>query len=290
MKEAWLERVMKQYSQIPPYLPITIKEDASLKEVAYIEARKLKIPEVLIEAEPKRIYLYGECAAHLVGYIGEVSQKQLKNNTFKGVNLGDIVGQSGLENRYNFFILGKSGWIEQKVDAHGILAESLITRKPSPGADAILTIDARLQQYVETLMEDMIGAAVGLDPNTGEVLFMVSKPSFNPNIFARRFSQEKWRRIVGDPTHPLQNRCINGFYPAGSVFKLLIALAALEEEIITPETRFVCNGSTNIYGKQFFCNRRGGHGTVDLYKAITHSCNIYFYQLGKRLGIEKIAW
>lgn len=290
IKEAWLEKVLKQYRQIPPYLPITIKEDASLKEVAYLEARKLKIPEVIIEAEPRRIYLYGKSSAHLLGYIGEVSRQQLKNNTFKNVNIGDIVGKSGLENWYNFYISGINGWIEQKVDAQGILAESLITRKPSPGADAILTIDMGLQRYVETLMGDMIGAAVGLNPNTGDVLFMVSKPSFNPNIFVSRFSQESWRKIVSSPAHPLQNRCINGFYPAGSVFKLILALAALEEGVIIPETRFTCNGSINIYGKQFFCNSRGGHGSVDLYRAISRSCNIYFYQLGEKLGIERIAY
>jgi len=289
IKENWLEQVLKRHRQTPPYLPITIKEDATLREVAYLEARKLKIPELLINIEPRRIYLYGESSAHLIGYIGEVSQEQLNSKAFKGIHMGDIIGKSGLENCYDSYIMGKNGWIKQKVDAQGLLAETLIIQNPVPGTDVILTIDIRLQRYVEALMQDMIGAALGIDPNTGEVLFMVSSPSFDPNDFASYFPQKNWRKIARNPTHPLQNRCINGYYPPGSVFKLLIALAALEEGIITPETRFTCNGSISLYGKEFLCHSRGGHGTVDLYKAISRSCNIYFYRVGMMLGIEKIA-
>jgi penicillin-binding protein 2 len=289
LKANYLQELLERYRQVPLYLPVVIKEDASFEEVAYLEARKLRIPEILIEVEPKRIYLYGEHAAHLLGYIGEVSREQLDNDIFEEVQMGDIVGKSGLENWYNKVIMGKNGYIEQKVDAKGVLAGSLMTRKPISGSDAYLTIDINLQSYVEAIMKDMIGAAVGIDPQTGEVLFMVSTPTFNPNDFARRFTQENWLQIVNNPAHPLQNRCISGFYPAGSVFKLLIAVAGLEEGVITPETRFTCNGSIYIYGHQFFCNSRGGHGSVDLYRAISRSCNIYFYQVGKGLGIEKIA-
>ncbi len=289
VKANYLQNLLERYRQIPLYLPVLIKEDASLEEVAYLEARKLRIPEILIEVEPKRIYLYSKTAAHLLGYIGEVSQRQLDNNTFAGVQMGDIVGKSGLENWYNEVVMGNNGFIEQKVDAHGILAGSLMTNKPISGADAYLTIDINLQRYVEAIMKGLIGAAVGIDPRTGEVLFMVSMPIFDPNDFVRRFTHENWLQIVNNPAHPLQNRCISGFYPAGSVFKLLIAVAGLEEDVITPETRFTCNGSIYIYGHQFFCNSRGGHGSVDLYRAISRSCNIYFYQVGNRLGIEKIA-
>ena len=282
------ERVEK-YSSLPEFQPIVIKDDLSVEEVALIESRKLELPELIIQSEPKRNYPHGTCAAHVIGYLQEVSPEDIKTENFKNKRIGDLIGKTGAEKEYESLMAGQEGKLLEIVDSLGRNKGEYSRIAPEKGKDVTLTIDLALQKKAEEILKGREGAVVVLSPSTGEILALASYPDFDPNKFINRFTPEEWIDLVNSRKFPLENRAIRGLYSPGSIFKLVMSLAALESKAITEYTTYYCSGSVVIYGHPFACWFAGGHGSVNLYNGIRHSCNVYFYQLGKKLKIDKIA-
>lgn len=280
---------MNKFKTQPSFVPIVVKEDASAAEVAFIEARRMELPELASKVDFKRYYPAPASTSHVLGHVGEITESQLKHASFKTLRPGDLVGQAGLEKQYDAILRGIPGESREVVNSRGRKISELDRVEPRPGHTLMLTLDMRIMDALDSAFQDGVGGAVMIDVKSGEVLAMISRPSFDPNFFTGPFSREEWVSLISNPDHPLQNRTINNTYPAGSVFKLTVALGALSEKIITPSTAFFCPGYATIYGHTFHCWNAGGHGTVSLSTAISHSCNVYFYQVGKKLGIENIA-
>lgn len=284
---AWLEERLEEYSDAPPYLPIVLKDEASLSDIAFIEAHRTDLPELELLLMYRRRYPTDGFGAHLFGYVGEVSQKELGE---QGFQMGDVVGKMGLERYYNKVLMGENGQRRVIVDSLGKEVEKLDRIKPIPGRPLRLTLDRDLQLAAEGAMEGHQGALVALDPRSGDVLAAVSRPAFDPNLFAIRIPPEEWRKLTENPAKPLLNRAIQAQLAPGSVFKIIIATAALEEGAINPSSfRVFCPGWANHYGRVFRCWRPEGHGVVDLHKALVQSCDVFFYEAGRRLGIERIS-
>ena len=260
-----------------------------MKEVALVEAHRLELPGVEIQAESQRNYLYGSLAAHLLGYIGEVSTTQMEDREYAGFLPGSVVGQYGIERSYEPYIRGNPGEKGIEVDALGHEIKQLYLKEPVAGNDLFLTIDLDLQEVAEAALGQEAGAIVAIDPNTGEILAMVSHPAFNPNQISRGVSTEEWETLVKDANHPLTNRAIQGQYPPGSVFKIVVATAALETKAITPSYKVTCNGSFPFGNRSYRDWKPEGHGTVELHQALVQSCDVYFYEIGRQLGIDRLA-
>jgi penicillin-binding protein 2 len=282
------ERVEK-YRSFPVFYPIVIKDDLDDKEVARIESRRREFPELIVQAEPKRFYLNATFAAHVLGYLQEISPEEIRQGAYGGRGLGDLVGRTGIEREYESELVGTSGSDLEIVDSTGRYKDTVLREDPVDGLDIKLTLDSRLQAKAEELLEGREGAVVVMDTRNGRLLALASFPTFDPNKFINRFTPEEWMDLINNPRHPLENRALRGLYAPGSIFKLVMALAALETNLITERTSYYCSGSILIYNHPFNCWFAGGHGQMDLTNAIRNSCNIYFYQLGKRLGIETIA-
>jgi len=290
LPEATVKERIARYRNRPTFEPVIVKEDVDLAEAAYLESRRLELPEVSVAIEPKRSYEDGDLAAHALGYVGEISESQLGKPHYAGYQLGDVVGKAGLESFYDADLTGEKGWKQVIVNSLGReIRELPVGKRPVPGNALHLTLDLDLQEELERAFEDKTGSAVFLDPDTGEVLAIVSKPSFDPNVFARRFSAENWRALINSEAHPLQDRAIQSKFAPGSVFKIVLAIAALESGKASPSRTDFCPGYTVIYGRKFLCHQEGGHGTIAMVEAIKKSCNVYFYHLGKDLGIELIS-
>jgi penicillin-binding protein 2 len=281
------ERIDK-YQFLPQFQPIVIKDNLELKEVSRVKARQAEFPELVIQAEPKRKYLYETLAAHVIGYLQEVSQVEIGQSDQKK-RPGDLVGKTGVEREYEHLLVGKEGRILEIADSLGRRMGEISREESIPGQDIILTLDFALQSKAEELLEGREGAVVVLDAKKGEILALASFPTFDPNNFISRFSPEEWLKLLRDPEFPLENRAIRGLYAPGSIFKLTMALGALDSKVVSEWQTYYCTGSTRIYGHPFACWFRGGHGSVNLYDGIKHSCNIYFYQVGKLMGIREIA-
>lgn len=280
---------LNKYRGLPSFVPIVVKEDADPAEVAFIEARRLELPELSVKVEFRRYYRSGQATSHLMGYVGEVSEAQLRQPPYKNLRPGDLVGQAGFERRYDSILRGVDGQSREIVNSRGRKISELDRIEPVPGHTVMLSIDMRITEALQQALAGKAGSAVVLDVRSGEVLAMVSEPSYDANTFTGHFSQDEWRSILANPEHPLQDRTIQNVHPAGSVFKLTVAIGALQEGIITPSTVFTCPGTATIYGHTFHCWKAGGHGAMNLRSAIINSCNVYFYQAGKRLGIDNIA-
>lgn len=271
------------------YHPIVIKEDVGIEDISTIDAHKREHPEIQLGPEPRRLYRYGALAAHLLGYVGEISEDELSRNAFPGVRTGSIVGRSGAERVYNQSLVGRDGVRQVLVDSVGREVGMLDEIDSVIGGELQLTLDLDLQLKAEELLKDKVGTIVAMDPRNGEILAMASSPSFDPNTFSSRISGQGWNDIVNNPDNPLQNRAIQNSYSPGSVFKLIMADAGLEEGMVDDSTHVYCTGSAFYYNRVYHCAAKNGHGTVDLESAIARSCDIFFYELGKRLGISKIA-
>ena len=272
-----------------PYQPLVVKKDMTMAEVAYFLSRKAEHPELDVLAEPKRSYPYGKLAAHVLGYVGEASRVQLETSEFSDFRAGDIVGKYAVERFYNRHLAGRNGSRKIFVDSLGRTIDELVRIPPEEGDALELTLDLDLQFAAEEQLSGRRGAVVAFDPRNGEILAMVSQPAFDPNRFAARISRQEWERLAGDEHHPLQNRALQSTFSPGSVFKLVVALAGLEWGDIDPKQSYSCAGGVNLYGHHFRCWKEGGHGSVSLREAIRSSCNVYFYQLGKSLGIDLIS-
>jgi penicillin-binding protein 2 len=274
-------------SHRPPFENVVLRRDVDWDTLVAVETRQIELPGVSMQIGPRRNYLYGTLAAHLLGYVGEVSVDELQRLT--GYQMGDTIGKYGLEKFWEDRLRGENGGQQVEVDAFGRKLRVLDEVPEKPGANIHLTLDIGLQQAAEEAMGDQEGSIVVLNPNDGAVLAMVSKPAFDPNMFARGINEDEWRVLTSDPLHPLSNKAIQGQYPPGSTFKIVVATAALEQNVISPWQRVFCSGSMHYGNHEFHCWKKGGHGWVNLHEAIVGSCDVYFYQLGQRLGVDTIA-
>jgi len=289
VEEARVREIVDHHRREPVYRPITIVQDASLAQVAAVTARRLdtELPDVVVEPVPTRRYP-ATMAAHLFGYVGEVSDTQLSDA--EGLKSGDIVGQAGIEKIYNAVLMGEDGTKRVVVNSVGREIRTLDQEEPEEGSRVQLTIDSDVQKAVEDgfAATPFSGAAVVLDPRNGEVLAFASLPAYDPNAFAAGIDRATWAALNSDELRPLNDRAIQGTYSPGSTFKMAVAMAGLEEGIITPETEVFCPGHANFYGRDFKCWRSGGHGRVDLRAAIEQSCDVYFYTVGNMVGVDRI--
>ncbi len=274
--------------QMKPYLPIRLEKNVGMEKVAVVETNALDLSGVYIDVSPIRLYLDGEALGPVIGYTGEVSKVELEKEDEEYTS-GDISGKHGVEKFLDSYIRGRRGAELVEVNAYGKEIKNLGRIDPVSGYNIILNIDVDLQKNAWEAFEGRAGAAVVLDPRDGAVLAMVSSPSFDPNLFNSGVSGEQWSKIIGNPLNPMSNRAIAGQYPPGSTYKLIVAAAALEEGIITPDTRFSCNGSFDFGKRQFHCWQKNGHGSVNLHRALVESCDVYFYNVGRQLGVDKIA-
>jgi len=287
LDEAAVRAIVDRHKREPSYRPITIVQDATSAQVASVLARKLELPEIDVEPVPTRQYPE-KVAAHLFGYVGEVNDAQV--NDSEGLKSGDIVGQSGLEKVYNAMLMGEDGTRRVVVNSVGREIRTLEEDEPLEGKRLQLTIDYDIQNAIEEGFDQLgfNGAAVVLDPASGEVLGITSRPAYDPNAFAAGIDRATWAGLTGDADLPLNDRAIQGRYSPGSTFKMAVATAALQEGVITPDFKVHCSGGATFYGRPFKCWKKGGHGTVDLRHAIEQSCNVYFYTVGNMTGIDKI--
>ena len=286
-----LQRKYALLKRYPPYLPAPLVNDISRDTMEILQENDLDLPGVLIKVVPVRTYMQGKRGAHLFGYTGEISEKDLQNPQFAGYRPGDMVGKTGLEKHLENELRGISGERRVEVDAHGRELRQMQGFAPIPGKKVYLSIDSQLQKVAEEAFGEESGAAVAIDVETGEILAMANRPTFDPALFSGGISFKEWNTLRDDPLKPLQNRAISGQYPPGSTFKLVTAIAALRNGAATPETTVNCSGSITLgKNKQVIrCWNRKGHGSVDLRRAIKESCDVWFYEVGLKLGIDKLA-
>jgi penicillin-binding protein 2 len=276
-------------SYVKPFVPVLLERNVSMEKLAVVETHALDLPGVMTEVTPVRQYLNGEMTAQIIGFTGEVSREELDRNSMEKLTAGDIVGKFGIEKFLDSHLRGISGAEQVEVNVAGKAIRSLGRIPAKSGDNVVLTIDSALQEAAWSAMGDRGGAVAVLDPRNGAVLALVSSPSFDPNLFNGGISYDDWGTLSNDPRHPMENRSISGQYPPGSTYKAVIAAAALEEGLITPETTFYCNGTFELGDRIFRCWQEKGHGNVNLHRAIVESCDVYFYNLGKLLGVDRIA-
>jgi len=275
-------------ARIPPdsILPVRVRRGLSMGDVARVEEWKLELPGVIVEVEPQRAYPTSRFAAHLLGYVREANDEQLKQGRYRR---GDMVGQSGLERLLDEFLRGKDGGERIEVDAMGRQIRLIQSTEPHPGAEVVTTVDRRIQEAAERAMEGHAGSVVVMDPRNGDVLAMVSTPAFEIDRFTGTIERNAWLRVIQDPDHPLLNRTIQSQYAPGSVFKIVVAAAGLQEGTLAPTDRTHCTGEFHLGQWTFKDWKEGGHGSVDLLDAMRHSCNVFFYEKGLKIGGAVIA-
>jgi penicillin-binding protein 2 len=273
---------------VKSYMPIKLEKNVGMEKVALVETNSMDLPGIYIDVSPVRLYLNGEMMAPVIGYTGEISKEELEKGD-EECTYGDVLGKLGVEKALDAYIRGRNGAELVEVNVYDKEIKNLGRIEPVPGYNAVLTIDADLQKAAWQELKGKAGAAVALDPRDGSVLAMVSSPSFDPHLFNSGISYNQWDKLQNSPLAPMSNRAISGQYPPGSTYKLIVAVAALEEGIITPNTKFFCNGSFKMGNRTFRCWHKNGHGYVSLHRAIVESCDVYFYNVGKLLGVDKIA-
>jgi penicillin-binding protein 2 len=281
-----LRATIKRFRAAPGYQPIPIKQEVTPDEEAFIEAHRNELPELETIDEERRLYPNDGFAAHLIGYVGEVSEDMLNDPRYAAYEPGDVVGKAGIEQTYDQLLRGQDGSRDVIVDSHGREVGILGTQHSIPGTDLRLTIDNDLQRAAELALGDRNGAIVAMDPRNGEILALVSRPSFDPNAFAVKIDRTEWNKLITDPEHPLMNKAIQAQLAPGSTFKILMSVAGLQEGI-AQNLKIVCNGGWGPYGFFHHCDEH--HGVVDIYNAIPFSCDTYYYMLGDKLGIDRIA-
>lgn len=283
------EELYKRTRYANPFRPFLIKADISRKTMAFLEENKPDYPGVFVQVTPLRQYPSKEQASHLLGYMAEVSNRQLQRLKKQNYRQGDLLGQYGVERTQEKFLRGQSGFKQVEVDAYGRELRVVRPFVEKPGNNVYLTIDIELQKKAEKLFEAHEGSIIVLDPSDGAILAMVSKPSFNPNIFAGGIDAKNWKGLMNDPLKPLENRAIRGQYPPGSIFKIVMAFAILNEKIARSDEKIRCHGSFP-FGKKLFRDwKNGGHGPIDFTQSLAQSCDVYYYTNGHKLGIERIA-
>lgn len=285
------ERILKDVKRKRSFVPIPVVDNLSWEQFARINVNAPDLPGIQVDVGSTRDYPYGNLFAHIVGYVGAVSERDLQNQEYDPLlELPEFrIGKSGIEKYYDRTLRGKAGLSRVEANAYGRIIRELNRQEGIPGNDAVLTIDKQLQEFAVRRMGEESAAAVVIDIHTGDVLSMVSVPSFDPNAFASGISSADWKQLVEDPKRPLGNKAIGGQYPPGSTFKMIVALAALESGVINAGHKVFCAGHTQLGSHRFHCWKRGGHGKLDLENAISQSCDIYFYDIARKVGVDKIA-
>jgi len=284
-----IQQKMRDVKRRPAFRPIELKSDIDWERLVLLESNRIHLPGLFVDVRPRRAYQYGPLASHLIGYIGEVNETELKQNRGRPYRMGSMIGKYGVEYEWESYLRGVDGGRQIEVDALGREIKHLRSIESFPGNNVVLTLDLDLQKVAEEAYQDKNGALIAMDPKTGRILAMVSKPSFDPSIFARNITPEEWGELTDHPFHPLQNKGIQGQYPPGSVFKIVTAIAGLETGAITPQTQITCTGRFPFGNRDFRCWKEKGHGTISLHRAIVESCDTYFYQVGLKVGVDAIA-
>jgi penicillin-binding protein 2 len=287
-------KLKKNIGKEKSFKDILIKADISREEVAFVEENNMRLPGIKIKAEPLRNYVYKDLMSHTLGYLGEISKSKLKNTNNPFYSQGDFVGKNGLENVFESTLRGKKGHKEVEADVSGRELKTIRKLPSESGNNLILTLDVKVQEELEKAMtstpEKIVnGSAVVIKVQTGEILAITSKPTFDPNEFAAGITPGNWRKLINDEMHPLQNRSIHSQYPPGSTYKIAVAYAALEEGVINPETTIYCPGHFKLGRGRYRCWKKNGHGAVNLHDALVQSCDVYFYTVGHRMGIDTLA-
>ncbi len=284
-----LMEVVEASKHLPRFVPIRLAADLDRDSLARIEAQRVRLPGVVIQLEPKREYRCNGTAAHLIGYLSEITETELKSESYQGYVMGEDVGKFGVESAFEKYLHGKRGGRQVEVDAIGRRRRVLDEVLPISGRNVWLTIDLELQRAAESCLQGRVGSIVAIDPNSGAILALANNPVFDQEKFIRGLKRDEWLALSKDKTHPLLNRAVGAAYPPGSTYKPFVALAALKEGLITPETTIGCPGYYPFGNRRYRCWRDHGHGAMDLERAIIQSCDVYFYQTGMRLGVDRIA-
>ena len=268
---------------------VTLVRDVDWPSVVAVETHRPDLPGVYVSVRARRSYLTDEMASHVLGYLGEINTRQLRRLRRRGYRRGDDIGQAGLEKRWERHLAGRSGGEKVEVDATGRKVRVIDRHKATPGHNVVLTLDMDVQQVAYAALQGKEGAIVVLEANTGAVLALVSTPAFDPNSFARGMTPGEWRQLRADNETPLHNRALQGHFPPGSTFKVVTALAGLQEGVISPDQTLFCGGSYKVGNRVLRDWKKYGHGHMNMHQALVQSCDVYFYQLAQRLGVDKIA-
>ena len=284
-----LEEKLEGRTGLSSYKPILLKQDIGRDAMASIEVQKYDLPGVIINIRPVRHYINGQHAAHLIGYLGEINAKELQSTIYQGCRSGDYIGRFGAEKSFEDLLRGRRGGRQVEVNVKGQVVKALQTVNADPGKNLYLTIDYALQQMVEDLLKDQVGAAVAMDPTSGAILVMASSPTFNQNAFVSGMSQEEWNALTTNIDYPMTNRVIQGEYPPASTYKIVTAMAGLETGEIDSDFTVHCPGYLAFGDRVFRCWKKGGHGEVDVIRALAESCDVFFYEAGKAVGVDRLA-
>lgn len=273
-----------------PYDTILLKPDIGRDLLAAIEVNRFDLPGIVIDVKIRRQYIRQKSAAHLVGYLGEINQEELRNYHYDQYKSGDLIGKFGVEKNYEKFLRGKPGGRQVEVNAIGQIYRVLETVEPQPGNNLYLTINLLLQEKAEELLNNRPGAVVAMDPNNGNILAMANSPAFDPNVFVGGLPPKKWQKIISNPFRAMENKAVQAEYPPASTYKIVTAVAGLEEGVIDDNVTIFCPGFYRFGDRDYRCWKKGGHGGVNIYKALAESCDVFFYQLGLKLGVDRLAW
>jgi len=288
ISEAEIAAALEKQKGVPSFKPAWIKKDISRDMLAAVEVHHFDLPGVFVDIQARRHYIHQD-APHIVGYLGEISADELKSGLYPDIQGGDFIGKYGIERVGENLLRGASGGRQVEVDAKGKVVRVLQTVDAVPGNNLYLTIRYDVQQKAAALLREEAGAVVVVRPDNGEVIAMASSPAFDQNAFINGFTPEQWQAIVDSPSHPLQNKAIRGVYPPASTYKIVTAMAGLEERAVQEDTQVFCPGYLNYGDRIFRCWKQSGHGSVDVIDALGGSCDVYFYQVGLRLGVDKLA-
>ncbi len=273
----------------PRYVPTRLKEDIDWKTLVFIENNHFNLPGVRIEVLPSRDYLFGDLASHVIGYLGEINKRELEMDEYSAYQSGDQIGKMGIEKIYENQLRGEKGRSFVEVDVHGFEQKQLKKQEPLPGNDIQLTLDIDLQHTAENALAGKSGAIVAMEVSTGRLLVLASSPPLHLEEFVGGISTKAWKAMLNNHLNPLMNKTIQGQYPPGSTYKIVTALAALSEGVVTPETVFYCSGSLSFGNRRYGCWKRSGHGAVNLPRALAESCDVYFYQVSQKLGVDTLS-
>jgi penicillin-binding protein 2 len=273
-----------------PYQSILLKEDIGRDLLAAVETHKHDLPGITVQVKPVRNYIGGRLAAHLIGYLSEIGATELGSDKYRANRAGDFIGRVGIEKVCESFLKGERGGRQVEVNALGRVARVLNSVPAKPGDNVYLSIDEVLQTKAEAMLAEKVGAVVAMAPQTGEILTLASSPAFDPNIFVTGMSSAQWNELSSNQARPLENKVVQAEYPPASVYKIVVAMAGLEEGVIDENTTFYCPGFFTFAGRPYRCWRKGGHGSISLVQALARSCDVYFYQVGLQLGVDRLAW
>jgi penicillin-binding protein 2 len=272
------------------YKPIVLKQDIGRNALAALEAHKYDLPGVAVKVNLRRNYINERYAAHLIGYLSEINPEELKSGSYPGCRSGDLIGKFGAEKTYENYLRGQRGGRQVEVNVNGQVVRVLKTVLATPGNSVYLTVDQHVQRKAEELLEGVTGAVVAMEVNSGGILALASSPTFDQSAFVGGISRENWASLISNPFRPMSNRAIQGEYPPGSTYKIITALAGLQENVIDTKTIFHCPGFYKFGNRVYRCWKKGGHGKVDIFKAVAESCDVFFYQVGEQLGVDRLAW